>query len=118
MKWIRVASIVLVVVALVFGVTRASAQSRTFPISTPCNAVALSKPYSGPLKVDSVDSFGCVGRFAYLWATVGKGIHEIGVTEVLKYDPTTMAWRNASRLTYCDHHLLPGYVEFWGCNSN
>jgi len=49
---------------------------------------------------------------------VGKGIHEIGVTEVLKYDPTTMAWRNASRLTYCDHHLLPGYVEFWGCNSN
>jgi hypothetical protein len=118
MRWIRVVSSALVVVALAFGVTRASAQSRTFPISTPCNATALSKPYSGPLKVDSVASFGCVGPWAYLWATVGKGVEEIGVTEVLQYDPATSTWHNASRLTYCEHHLLPRYVEFWGCNSN
>lgn len=108
----------LVVVALALGVSRASAQSRTFPISTPCNAAALSKPYGGPLKVDSVASFGCVGRWAYLWATVGTGVAEIGVTEVLRYNATTSAWQNASRLTYCGHHLLPRYVEFWGCNSN
>jgi hypothetical protein len=75
-------------------------------------------PYTGPLKVDSVDSFGCVGQWAYLWATVGKGVGEIGVTEVLHFDPTTSQWQNASRLTYCFHHLLPGYVELWGCNSN
>lgn len=107
-----------VVGALAFGVSRASAQSRTFPFSTPCNAAALSKPYSGPLKVDSVASFGCVGRWAYLWATVGTGVAEIGVTEVLRYNAATFAWQNASRLTYCGHHVLPRYVEFWGCNSN
>ena len=108
----------LVVVALALGASRASAQGRTFPISTPCNAAALSQPYGGPLKVDSVASFGCVGRWAYLWATVGTGVAEVGVTEVLRYDAGTSAWRNASRLTYCDHHLLPRYVELWGCNSN
>jgi hypothetical protein len=117
-KWLRVVSSALVVVVLALGVSRASAQSRTFPISTPCNAAALSKPYGGPLKVDGVASFGCVGRWAYLWATVGTGVAEIGVTEVLRYNATTSAWQNASRLTYCGHHLLPRYVEFWGCNSN
>lgn len=118
MKWSRVVGCALVLVALVFGVARVSAQSRTFPIATPCNAAALAKPYTGPLKVDSVASFGCVGSWAYLWATVGKGVEEIGVTEVLHYDPTTSTWRNASRLKYCNHHLLPRYVEYWGCNSN
>jgi hypothetical protein len=118
MKWSRVVGSALVVVALGFGVSRASAQSGPFPVSTPCNAAALSAPYTGPLKVDSVASFGCVGPWAYLWATVGTGVQEIGVTEVLRFDPTTGAWQNASRLTYCNHHLLPRYVEHWGCNSN
>jgi hypothetical protein len=118
MKWLRVLTVSIVIVALGLGVSRASAQSRRFPISTPCNATALSTPYTGPLKVDSVDSFGCAGPWAYLWATVGTGVHEIGVTEVLHYDSSTSQWQNASRLTYCFHHLLPGYVEHWGCNSN
>jgi hypothetical protein len=118
MKWLRVVGSSLVVVALGLGVSRASAQSRSFLVSIPCNAAALSAPYTGPLTVDSVDSFGCVGQWAYLWATVGKGVGEIGVTEVLHYDLTASAWQNAPRLTYCFHHLLPGYVERWGCNSN
>ena len=118
MKWFRLAAALFVVAALGLGVSRASAQSRTFPISTPCNAAELSTPYNGPLKVDSVASFGCVGPWAYLWATVGNGVHEIGVTEVLHYDSTASRWQNASRLTYCNHHRLPRYVERWGCNSN
>ncbi|HVA70410.1 MAG TPA: hypothetical protein VNF08_03705 [Acidimicrobiales bacterium] len=118
MKWSRVVGSALVVVALGVGVSRASAQSRAFPVSAPCNAAALSAPYTGPLKVDSVASFGCVGPWAYLWATIGKGVEEISVTEVLRYEPTTAAWQNASRLTYCNHHLLPRYIEHWGCNSN
>ena len=58
------------------------------------------------------------GAFAYLWATVGAGVEEIGVTEVLRYDLGSDAWRNAVRSTYCVHHRLPAYVEYWGCNSN
>jgi hypothetical protein len=49
---------------------------------------------------------------------VGKGAAEVGVTEVLHYDVTKGEWSNASRRRYCDHHLLPAYVEYWGCNSN
>jgi hypothetical protein len=37
---------------------------------------------------------------------------------VLHYDVTKGEWSNASRLRYCNHHLLPAYVEYWGCNSN
>jgi hypothetical protein len=118
MKWSRVGAVVLLLVALCVGVTKVSSASSTFPVSTPCSAPALSAPYTGPLTVRSVASFGCVGKWAYLWATVGKGVQEIGVTEVLHYDVAESSWQNASRLKYCRHHLLPTYVEFWGCNSN
>jgi hypothetical protein len=118
MKSIRAGAVVVLLVALGVAATRVSSTSRAFPVAAPCSADALAEPYSGPLKVQSVQSFGCVGQWAYLWATVGKGIQEIGVTEVLHYNATSLAWRNASRLTYCDHHRLPTYVEYWGCNSN
>jgi hypothetical protein len=110
--------VVLLLVALGVAVTKTTSFSSTFPVSTPCNALALAAPFTGPLKVRSVESFGCVGPWGYLWATVGAGVQEIGVTEVVHYDTATGLWRSASRLKYCDHHLLPTYVEFWGCNSN
>jgi hypothetical protein len=118
MQWSRAAAVVLLLVALGVGVTKASSRSSTFPLSTPCNAPALAAPYTGPLTVRSVDSFGCVGHWAYIWATVGTGVQEIGVTEVLHYDAARGLWRNASRVKYCNHHLLPAYVQLWGCNSN
>ena len=117
-RWLRLLGAVILLVALGVGVAKASCREGAFPLSTPCTASALSAPYHGPLKVVSVASFGCEGRFAYLWATVGKGAEEIGVTEVLAFDETTRQWENASRATYCTHHHLPAYVEFWGCNSN
>src|ERR1035437_4833663 len=117
MKWIRVVGSALVLVALALVDSTSSTRSSGFPISTPCSAAALSRPFTGPLKVVSVDRFGCVRHWAYLWATVGKGVEEIGVTEVLYYDTTKAAWQNASRLKYCNHHLLPRNVEFSGCNS-
>jgi hypothetical protein len=115
---LRIVAGVVLVGALGVAVAMPTCRARAFPVSTPCNATALSAPYHGPLKVVSVASFGCEGRFAYLWATVGKGAEEIGVTEVLAYDESTGDWNNASRLTYCARHRLPAYVRFWGCNSN
>ena len=85
-------------VALGFAAAHASCRGRTFPASLPCNASALSAPYHGPLKVVSVASFGCEGGFAYLWATVGKGEEEIGVTEVLAYDQWCLGERVAGHL--------------------
>jgi hypothetical protein len=118
MKWSRPAAVVLLLVALGIAVGRTSSSSEAFPLSTPCNASSMAAPFSGPLKVQSVDSFGCVGAWGYLWATAGTGVHAIGVTEVVHYDTAKGAWQSASRLKYCFHHRLPTYVEFWGCNSN
>lgn len=118
MRWVRTAASLALLAAVGVVAAHSSCHERGFPVSTPCSASALSAPYHGPLKVVSVASFGCEGRFAYLWATVGKGAEEIGVTEVLAYDEATGAWKNASRLTYCVHHRLPAYVQYWGCNSN
>jgi hypothetical protein len=121
MKWSRVLAALGILAALGVGTANVSCTTRTFPQSVPCNASALSSAYGGASSEDSVDSvqsFGCVGNWAYLWATIGKGVAEIGVTDVLHYDDTTSRWQNASRVRYCMHHLLPAYVEYWGCNSN
>jgi hypothetical protein len=115
MKWIRVAGALVIVAALAFFVSQSSCTRRAFPPVVACNASAISAAYH---EVDSVQSFGCAGSFAYLWATVGKGEGEIGVTEVAHYDSATSSWKNASRLRYCVDHRLPSYVQFWGCNSN
>ncbi|HEY5265200.1 MAG TPA: hypothetical protein VIJ40_00135 [Acidimicrobiales bacterium] len=118
MKWFGVVASAVVVIALGFGVAKATGSSSPAPLLAPCNATALAAPYHGTDKIDSVDSFGCVGHWAYMWATIGTGVHEIGVTDVLSYDQTASSWKNVSRLTYCNHNRLPHYVEFWGCNSN
>ncbi|HVA53274.1 MAG TPA: hypothetical protein VNF05_07145 [Acidimicrobiales bacterium] len=118
MKWSRPVSVVVLLAALGAGVSKTTSVSAVFPVSAPCNASAMAAPFRGPLKVQSVASFGCVESWGYLWATVGTGAHEVGVTEVVRYYGATRRWRSASRLKYCNHHLLPAYVEFWGCNSN
>jgi len=118
MKWLRLGAVLVVLVALSVATSKALCADSSFPPPIPCTAPALSAPYTGDLKVVSVASFGCVGQWAYLWATVGKGVQEIGVTEVLHYDLVTRRWANASREKYCGHHLLPKYVDYWGCNSN
>jgi hypothetical protein len=118
MKWSRPVAVVLLLLALGVAVTKTSSSSTAFPFSAPCDASALAASFSGSLKVQSVDSFGCVGSWGYVWATIGTGVHQMGVTEIAHYDTTAGTWRIASRLKYCGHHLLPTYVDFWGCNSN
>jgi hypothetical protein len=121
MKWSRALAALGILAALAVGTANATCSTRTFPVVGPCTSSALSAAYSGASpgdRVDAVNSFGCVGTWAYLWATIGKGVGEVGVTDVLHFDDTTNKWQNASRLRYCMHQLLPAYVEFWGCNSN
>lgn len=115
MKWFQVVGALVTAAALGLFVSHSSSSARTFPAVVACNASAISSAYH---QVDSVQSFGCAGQFAYLWATVGKGEGEIGVTEVAHYDLATSSWKNVSRLHYCVDHRLPTYVQFWGCNSN
>jgi hypothetical protein len=94
-KWFQALGAVAIVVALALFVSHSSASCGTFPPVVACDASAISAAYH---EVDSVQSFGCAGSYAYLWATVGKGEGEIGVTEVAHYDPATSSWKNASRL--------------------
>jgi len=116
---IRVGAVALVLAGAVVLTSHATSRDERTDLAVPCNATALSAPYrQGNFRVDSVSSFGCVGTYAYLWATVGRGVAEVGVTEVLAFDEKTRTWRSVSRLTYCGHHRLPAYVEYWGCNSN
>ena len=105
-------------VALVVGATKATAHAGTRLVAAPCSASQLVAAYNGQMHVHSVDSFGCVGNWAFLWATVGSGVQEVSVTEVLQYNLRTSAWENAPRLTYCGHGLLPNYVDREGCHSN
>jgi hypothetical protein len=66
----------------------------------------------------SVQQFGCQGKFAYLWATVGTNEADaIGVTEVLEFT-TSQRWRLVSRATYCHPGLMPEFIYKQGCFSN
>ena len=71
MRWFRLVACVLVLAALVVLVTKPSSSASTFPEAAPCTVADLTAPYHD---VDSVSNFGCVGNYAYLWATVGSGI--------------------------------------------
>jgi hypothetical protein len=103
------------VAALAVLVTKPSSSASTFPTPAPCTSADLTAPYHG---VDSVTSFGCVGDYAYLWATVGTPPAEASVTELLYYDPTQSAWVNALRANYCGSGVLPVIIQERACNSN
>jgi hypothetical protein len=115
MSWTRLIVAVALAAGLAVAATTSTSRSSAFPALVPCDATALSAPYRD---VDFVSSFGCVGRWAYLWVTVGKGVAEVSVTEVERYDAVRASWANASRLRYCADRRVPAYVRQWGCHSN
>ncbi len=83
-----------------------------------CTPDALSRAFTGPFRLQSIDSFGCSGAWAYVWATVGSGPQEIGVTEVLRHDVASESWRFVSRQQYCHPGLIPDFIYRKGCFSN
>jgi len=115
---VRVAASILLLVALVIGTAKTSAQFAGYPSSGPCTPSALSRAMTGDLRVSDVANLGCEGPWAFLWATVGPSAHAVSVTEVLHYDPVERRWRLVSRSTFCHPTILPPYVYRQGCFSN
>lgn len=115
MRWLRLIACVVALGALAVTVSKPSSSASTFPQTAPCTVANLTAAYHD---VDSVSNFGCVGDYAYLWATVGSGPGEIGVTELLTYNTVKGMWENAPRASYCTGNILPAYIEQQACNSN
>ena len=111
----RLLAVAVLAVGLVVAAARASASTSAAPVAAPCSAAALSQAYT---HVDSVQGYGCSGGFGYLWMTVGTGVAEVGVTEVVRYDEGVARWVNADRAYYCVDGRLPEFVNHWGCHSN
>ncbi len=108
------------VVAVALGYTAASASCvrATMPESTPCVSSALAQPFRGPLPLTQMVNYGCVGPWAFVWATLGTGLRAVGVTEVLYFDHSSATWRFASRSAVCGNGTLPARIDALGCHSN
>lgn len=109
----------MIVIALVVLSFRATSSETTLAPQVPCSPSAFAVAFGGgAMKLSSVQMYGCEGRWAFVWATVGSGIHAIGVTEVLNYDVAADHWRLVSRLHECKASILPRVVYRQGCFSN
>jgi hypothetical protein len=109
---------VALVIATGLAAGAARATTSTPPSTAPCTSSALGEAFTGALALRSFQAWGCVGDFAYAWATVGTEPNEIGVTEVLHIDPASNQWVIVSRLTYCRPGALPDFIYRRGCFSN
>ncbi len=114
----RVVVSLAVVAGLGLGAVGARASQAATPGAAPCTAAALGAAFTGPMALASMQRLGCEGGWAFAWATVGSGQAEVGVTEVLEYDPTSSAWSFADRATVCVPGVLPDQVYRLGCFSN
>lgn len=114
----RLAALVVLVAAMAAASGAARSTSRPSPDYPACTASALGEAFTGALRLRSLDNFGCVGTYAFAWATVGSTPHEIGVTEVLRFSSTAQRWAFVSRLAYCKPGDLPERIYRLGCFSN
>ena len=113
MKALRLAGAVVIAVSLLVFAARATATSSPSPVSAPCSASALTVHLSN---VASVQGYGCVGTWAYLWATLSVSSAEVRVTELMSY--ASGSWRPVSRATYCRPGVLAEPVYHRACFSN
>lgn len=118
MRYFRIAATAALLIGLFLADARAGPTSPEVASSTTCSPNALSEVFGGQLKLQSIDRFGCVGGWAFIWATVGIGAQEIGVTEVVRFSPSASRWSIVSRLKWCKPALLPELVYRQGCFSN
>lgn len=118
MRMFRLAVATLLLVALVVVSFRTTSSSATAPVEAPCTTSALAGAFTGQFHLSSIDNYGCEGGWAFVCATVGTGPQAIGVTEVLAYNETTLAWAFVSRANDCKASMLPSVVYRQGCFSN
>jgi hypothetical protein len=117
-KIVSAAAVMALVIGTGLAAGAARATSSPAPVAVPCTTGALSAAFTGALELRSFQSWGCVGSFAYAWATVGAEPNEISVTEVLHVDPIANRWVIVSRLTYCQSGVLAELIYRRGCFSN
>ncbi len=118
MKLLRVLGSAFVLAALVALSFRTTSSTTSAPVAVPCTSSALAVAFTGQLKLTSMQQFGCEDRWAYAWATVGRGEHAIGVTQVLHYELATSRWEIVSRGRDCKASILPRDIYRLGCFSN
>jgi hypothetical protein len=109
------AAAVLITIA-VLGVRTTSSSSTAVP-PIPCTTSALGEGFEGQYHLASIQNYGCEGRWAFTWATVGRGLYAFGVTEVLNYSATN-GWALVSRSLDCKASILPHVIYRQGCFSN
>jgi len=118
MRTLRLVVAALVPLALVVLSFRTTTKSATAAPQLPCTPSSLGMAFNGRMKLDSIQQFGCEGKWAYVWATVGTGLYAFGVTEVLTFDATVHQWKLVSRATDCKASILPSVIYRQGCFSN
>jgi hypothetical protein len=117
MSVLRVLAILVAILALLFGLSRASESSRTSEaIVTPCSIQSISLSFQ---QLDVLNNFGCDNGWAWAFATVGPTAHEVSVTEILHWSAPLGRWLFAKRDVVCrSAMLLPRDVYLRGCFSN
>ena len=118
MKLFRLVTSGLLISAFVVASVHVTSTLRRAVPAVPCTTGALGTPFKGPLHLRSIDGFGCEGRWAFTWATVGNAKQTVGVTEVLWYNTARQRWQFASRQIDCKATILPSVVYRQGCFSN
>jgi hypothetical protein len=112
----------IAVVTLCFGVFGSSSKGSTTSVATlsSCSPLALAAPFSGPDELDAISNFGCDRNAAFVWATVGGGNMQVGVTEVEVWDSALGRWRFALREAWCnpENKLQNRFIYQNGCLSN
>ena len=111
----RVVAVAALIVGSAWAVAAPTAHASAPALAVPCTPAALIAHLRD---VHDVASYGCEGTWSFLWADVGPGTIDVGVTEVEHYGGATDGWRVVPRLTVCGHGLLPTVIEERGCSSN
>lgn len=118
MRIFRLVASILILVFSVVVIAKVRAQAQAPLAQVPCGVTSLGAAFTSGEALQSVSQYGCEGEWAYMWATIGTGPGEVGVTEVLHYDALSGAWRLAQRQYVCKPTILPSVIYRQGCFSN
>ncbi len=108
-------ALLMLLVFIGVGVILASPNTQT-DAQAACTPAGLTQSWSGSFHVQSVESFGCEGKWAYVWATISDGQHTVSVTELEYFEP--LGWLQVNRLKYCPTTTVPEKIRKLACNSN
>jgi hypothetical protein len=111
----RVAAAAVLVAALGWASVTPTARASAPALAIPCTSGALIAHLRN---VHDVADYGCEGSWAYLWADVGPGAIDVGVTEIEHYGGAVRGWHVVARVAVCRPGVLPAVVDERGCFSN